>query len=146
MWCDDETQIALFEKPSRRYTPYASDFFCRKKFHSINVQAVCDMDRVFWNVCAGQPGGVHDGGQFQWSSLYTQLKTRAILREPLLHIGNQEVRPYLLEDSAYPIRPLLLKNFKPGNSDFRDQIRFDSSMNSDRVVIENAFAGLKNRW
>jgi hypothetical protein len=65
--------IPLFEKPYRCYTPNLSDFFYKKKFRSINMHVVCNMDRVFWNICIGQLGGVHNGSQFQWSSLYTQL-------------------------------------------------------------------------
>lgn len=104
------------------------------------------MDRVFWNICAEQSGGVHDGGQFLWSSLYAKLWTREILWKPLIQLGGQEVKPYLLEDSTYSIRSNLLKNFKPDNLIFRYKIWFDSTMNPDRVVIEIAFAALKNRW
>jgi DDE superfamily endonuclease len=60
----DGTHIPLSRRPSGHLTPMAADFFNRKKFHSVVLQGVCDMDRLFWNVCAGQPGGVHDAGQF----------------------------------------------------------------------------------
>jgi hypothetical protein len=35
----------------------------RKKFHNIVLQVVCDVDKIFWNICVGQPRRVHDGGQ-----------------------------------------------------------------------------------
>ncbi len=38
------------------------EFFNRKKFHSIVLQAMCDVDKILWNFCANQLGGVHDGG------------------------------------------------------------------------------------
>jgi hypothetical protein len=38
----DGTHIPLSENPSRRVTLAASDFFNRKKFHSIALQVVCD--------------------------------------------------------------------------------------------------------
>ena len=56
------------------------------------------------------------------------------------------MKPYLIGDSAYPSRPYLLKNYKPTNPAFRDQKRFDASINTGRVVIEHAFGALKNRW
>jgi hypothetical protein len=34
----------------------------RKKFHSIVLQVVCDVNKIFWNICVGQPKRVHDGG------------------------------------------------------------------------------------
>ena len=60
----DGTHIPLARRLSSDLTSMASDFFNRKKFHSVVLQGIYDMDRIFWNVCAGQPGGVHDVGQF----------------------------------------------------------------------------------
>jgi hypothetical protein len=34
----------------------------KKKQNNIVIQVVCDADKLFWNVCAGCLGGVHDGG------------------------------------------------------------------------------------
>ena len=70
---------------------------------------------MFWNVCAGQPGGVHDARHFAISSMATQLSTRRILARPIIHLGGTKIRPYLISDSAYPSRPYLLRNFKLGN-------------------------------
>ena len=72
----DGTHIPFARRSRSDLTSMVSDFFNRKKFHSVVLQKVCDMDRIFWNVCAGQPDGVHDGGQFQWSSLYHELHQR----------------------------------------------------------------------
>ena len=40
----------------------------------------------------------------------------------------------------------MLKNYKPANPAMVDKIRFDSAVNGGRVVIEEAFRSLKNRW
>lgn len=40
----------------------------------------------------------------------------------------------------------MLKNFALANPAMVDHKRFDSSMNSGRIVIEQAFGSLKNRW
>jgi len=68
------THIPLAENPSRKVTLAASNFFNRKKFHSIVLQRVCDSEKIFLNVCAGQSRGMHDGGQFKVLSLYKGLK------------------------------------------------------------------------
>ena len=95
-------------------------------------------------MCAGQPGGVHDGGQFKVSSLYKDLRKREILQEPVVLVGGIMCTPYLIGDAAYPIRTYLIKNWKAPND--MDKRRFDNSMNSGRIVIEQAFGTLKNRW
>ena len=143
----DGTHILLSSRPQRDLTPMPSDFFNRKKFHSVLLQVVCDSERFFWNVCVGQSGGVHDAAQFAWSKIYTQLRRHEILPELVMEIGGIEVRPYLLGDSAYPSRPYLLKNFKLSITDpnFGDKRRVDECVNTERVVIENAFEALKNQ-
>ena len=40
----------------------------------------------------------------------------------------------------------MLKNYKPANPAMMDKMRFDSVVNGGRVVIEQAFGSLKNRW
>jgi hypothetical protein len=143
----DGTHIPLLTRPDAHITPISADFFNCKKFHSVLLQAVCDIDKIFWNVCAGQPGGVHDVGQFRWSSLYQDLHQRRILQDPSIIVRGVQIQPFLIGDSAYLSRPYLLKNFKPGNDPvLHDQVRFDSAINSGKVVIENAFGALKNRW
>ena len=72
---------------------YALGFFNRKKFHSIVLQGVCDTNRMVWNVCAGQPGGVHDARQFDMSSVAAQLSTRQILATPIINLRGMDIRP-----------------------------------------------------
>ena len=93
---------------------------------------MCDSERFFWNVCTGQPGGVHDATQFAWSMMYTQLRRREILPEPVMEIGGIEVRLYLIGYFAYPSYPNLLKNFKPSITDpnFGEKRRFDECVNA----------------
>ena len=78
---------------------------------------------MFWNVCARQPGGVYDAGQFAVSSMATQLSTRRILARPIIHLGRTEIRPYLIGDTTYPSRPYLLCNFKLDNRAMVDHNR-----------------------
>jgi hypothetical protein len=49
----------------------------------------------------------------------------------------------LIADFAYLIRTYLQKNW---TLEDLNKKRYDSCMNSGRVVIENAFGTLKNRW
>jgi len=52
-----------FGGPSKQeITLVIGDLFNMKEFHSIVLQVVCDLNKIFWNICVGQPRGVHDGG------------------------------------------------------------------------------------
>ena len=142
----DGTHIPMTCRPTRRFTPMPSDFFNRKKFHSIVLQGICDAERIFWNVCACQPDGVHDACQFVISSLHAQLSTRRILAEPISRLRNINIQPYLIGDTAHPSMPYMLKNYKPANPAMVDKMRFDSAVNDGMVVIEQVFGSLKYRW
>ena len=83
-----------------------------------------DTNRMFWNVCAGQPGGVHDAGQFVVSSVAIQLSTRQILAVPVIHLRGMDIRPYLIGDTTYPSKLYLLRNFKFGNKAMVDHNRY----------------------
>jgi hypothetical protein len=57
---------------------------------------------MFWNVCDGQLGGVHDGGQLKTSSLYHELRIQQSFHEPMIIIQIVKMKPYLIGDFAYP--------------------------------------------
>jgi hypothetical protein len=105
-----------------------------------------DVNKIFWKICVGQPRGVHDGGRFKRCSLYAQLKSQEILQEPINIIQGMKCIPFLIDDVVYSICTYLQKNWKTYNPLDVNNIRYDSNMNSRRVVIENAFGSLKNRW
>jgi hypothetical protein len=56
------------------------------------------------------------------------------------------VRGYIIGDATYPIRPHLQKNSKTHNAIDVDKHKYVSSMNSRKVLIENAFGSLKTKW
>jgi len=79
----------------------------------------------------GWPASVHDAKVFSNSSLYTQQ-----------HILFQN-EDYVLADSAYPISKRCIPSFKaPSNQ----QILFNIKHNKTRVVVEQSFGRLKNRF
>jgi len=119
----DGSHIPLTTKLSTQYTPILQDFFNWNLF-SIVLQGVYDANRMFWNVCAGQSRGVHDTEQFAMSSIAAQLSTRQILAKPVIHLSGMDIRPYLIDDTAYPSWPYLLKNFKLGDPEMVDHNRY----------------------
>jgi hypothetical protein len=47
------------------------------------------------------------------SSIYQQLQTWSILREPIMVVEGLKIKPYLLGDTSYASWCYLLRNFKP---------------------------------
>lgn len=56
----------------------ASDYYNRKGYYSIIVQAVVDHLRLFMDVCIGWPGKVHDARVLANSSLYHRGRTSTL--------------------------------------------------------------------
>ena len=83
---------------------------------------------MFWNVCASQPGGVHDASQFAVSYIAIQLNRQQILAKPVIHLSRMDIRPYLIGDMAYPSRSYLLRNFKLENLAMVNIIRYGNCL------------------
>lgn len=93
----------------------------------------------------GFPGSLHDARVCRNSTIYNRAQNGDILTEPLYQIGNRQIRPYLVGDSAYTISPWLQKPYPEGTRD-PGEINFNKELSSARVKIECAFGILKGRW
>ena len=85
IWAIDGTLIAI-KGPSKDEPLYV----CRKGFHAINVQVVCDFELRLLNIVAKRPGSTQDSYIFSQSELALQLET-------MPNSG------WLLADSGYPM-------------------------------------------
>jgi hypothetical protein len=114
------------------------------KFHSILLQGVYDHKRRFLNVCVKAPGGCHDAAHLRVSKLWKNLRTDGLPHRNHFKIGSEDVQPYLLGDSAYPLQIGLMKCFSSKGTP--QQNLFDRKWRARRVKIENAFEILKNKF
>ncbi|CAG9135385.1 unnamed protein product [Plutella xylostella] len=110
-------------------------FFCRKNFHSLNVQVVCDSDCRIININPKYGGATHDC--FVWNN--SQVST---FMETLYRNGEQG---WLLGDSGYPQRPWLMTPINDAADD-SPEAKYNHLHGKARVLIENTFGRLKNRW
>lgn len=140
----DGSHIKLYRKPPFWAIP--ADYWCRHDFHSVLLQGICDYKRIFWSVCARQPGGCHDATHLRTSSIWEQMRGGTVLEEPIINIGGKNVKPYIVGDSAYPLMSFLLKAFNNRSTGSPAKNLFDKQLRKGRVKIENAFGILKNRW
>ena len=127
--CIDCTHIPI-RAPSLPEDEYS--YINRKQFHSINVQAVCNVNMEFTNVTARWPGGHHDSFILGLSSVGRWFESDS------LHEG------WLLGDSGYALKSWLLTPFP--NPEGGPQRCFNVSLKKTRTLIERTFGILKSRW
>ena len=108
------------------------NFICRKGFHCMNVQAVCNADLLFTNVVVKFPGRTHDAYIWSQCELNQQLQNG--------HYGDG----WVLGDSAYPLRPWLMTPIL--NAQSRAEERYNRAQKVARSTVERAFGILKSRF
>ena len=108
------------------------------------LQAVGDHNMNFLDVCVNAPRGTHDATHLRSSSLYRAIMRKEIFSEQTISIGNVQVRPYIVGDSAYPLLANIIKPFTASGSGDAQKDDFDKAMRRGRVKIENVFATFKN--
>eukprot|EP00762_Andalucia_godoyi_P008141 ANDGO_07402.mRNA.1 hypothetical protein PPTG_21631 len=122
--------------PIRAPREWAPDYFCFKKYHSLNNVCVVDASLCFIYSRTGFPGAAHDQANFVNSELYGM---RSLMNEAGV---------YILGDTGYACRDYMLCGFKqPRNGSLTSrQIQFNTNLSRVRVVVERAFGILKSKW
>ena len=91
-------------------------------------------------------GSFHDSRKFLQSNLNQKSRNKFVPScEKQIVEGEMKVPICILGDPAYPLLPFLVKEYPKGGKDEREQY-FGYRLSSARMVIENAFGGLKGRF
>ena len=123
-----------------------SDYFNRKGFYSILVQAVVDSRGRFMDVTIGWPGKVHDARVLVNSTFYQRGISGELLPDWKRIIDGVEIPLMILGDPAYLLLPWLMKPYRDTGSNTPQQRHFNYRQSRARMVVENAFGRLKGRW
>ncbi|XP_019698314.1 putative nuclease HARBI1 [Harpegnathos saltator] len=115
----------------------ATSYICRKQFHAIYLQAVCDAKSVFTHCYAGHVGSMHDARVFRNSALAHYIETP---NEYFL------LDSHIIADSAYAIHPHVIVPFKDNGHLTALQKNYNFCLSSTRMPIERAFGLLKVRF
>lgn len=152
---DTSEVVELFREKSRlpgiigaidgchlRVEPPSKDqlsFLNRKLFHSIVLLGVVLPNRLFSYVSVGMPGSSHDAKCLKWSSLWRKVHQRKKDYFPTADF-------HIIGDSAFPCLDWLIPVLKPTLADTDQKKRFNKRMSAGRVIVENCFGDLLNRF
>lgn len=126
------------------HIPISAPRFCpenyinRKRWHSVNLQAVCSHDLKFIDCYAGWSGSVHDARVLKNSALFID----ASADPNQLFPGDR----HILGDSAYPLADWLLTPYRDNGHLTHNERNYNFVHSSTRMVIERAFGMLKARF
>ncbi|XP_025098862.1 putative nuclease HARBI1 [Pomacea canaliculata] len=118
--CIDGTHVRI-QAPWRNEHEYV----CRKNYHSINVQVICNADLLFIDVVAKWPGSVHDARILRQSSIFAAFEGHP-----------KPVDGVMLADSGYMSREWLMTPFL--NPTTRHERRYNAAHASTRCTVERA--------
>ena len=119
---------------------FSVDYFNRKDFYSIVLQAVVDHKKKFLDICVGWPGSTHDSRILVNSSLYNEFNSQNNLAAIFFN-------KYILGDGGYPNLSWLMTPYKDiGRGLTQKQTYFNVKHSKTRIKVEQAFGLLKGRW
>lgn len=132
--------------PIKKPLESASDYYNRKGFYSVIMQALVDHKGRFMDVCVGWPGKVHDARVFANSTLYTRGSNGQLFPNKSRKMGEVDVPLVILGDPAYPLLPWIMKPYPENEHTPADKKLFNYRQSHARMVVENSFGHLKGRW
>jgi hypothetical protein len=124
---------------------HRNEYYNRKGWYSIQMQAVCDHRYRFWDVEVGWAGRAHDARVFANADIYKQALAGTLLPTTTERFGNTDVPLCILGDPAYPLMDWLMKPY-PGMGLDDERTHYNYRQSRARMCIENAFGRLKGRW
>ena len=122
-------------------------FYNYKKFFSMVMMAIVDVDYKFIWVIVGSYGSSSDGQIFNNSVLRPMLEEGTLglpPPSPLPH-DDRDTPYFLIGDDAFPLKPWMMKPYSRRHLDHDERI-FNYRLSRARRVVENAFGILAMRF
>ena len=119
------------------------DYWNRKQFHSIVMQAVVDQQYRFMDIYIGWPGSTHDARVLANSDVFEKGEAGTLFPNKQRRICGKDVPLLLLGDPAYSLLPWMMKPYSNCGRLTARQTTFNYQLSRARFVTENAFGRLK---
>ncbi|CAG8712944.1 12447_t:CDS:2 [Rhizophagus irregularis] len=123
--------------PIKAPKEYPMDYYNRKGFYSIVLQAVVDSYGRFIDIFVGYPGSTHDSRIFHNSPLYYMLSSSSSVIPS---------NSYILGDAGYPCQNWLLTPYRDNGRLTQIQTYYNTKHSQTRISVEQAFGKLKSRF
>ena len=112
-----------------------SQFYCRKGFFALNVQAVVDSTRTINYLAIGSTGSTHDSTAWKATKMFRAMEA-----------GKLPVEYYICGDDAYSgCGEQMLCPYAGPNQPFAEDV-FNFYQSRTRIAVECAFGELVGRW
>ena len=99
------------QKPIHALAEKHTDYFNRKGFYSLVMQALVDYWYRFMDVYIGWSGSIHDAQVLTNSDLFAKGEEGTLLTDSKRLINDCNVPLLILGDPAYPLLPCLMKGY-----------------------------------
>lgn len=119
------------------------DYWCFKQFYSIVLMAMVNGRGQFIWASAGMPGNCHDATLLQSTNIWPRLP--ALCSLAVENVGDIVIPGMILGDNAFPFTPWLMKRYSQQNLTPNQKV-YNKRHSSSRVIVENAFGWLKQRF
>ncbi|CAF0959072.1 unnamed protein product [Adineta ricciae] len=131
--------------PIKPPTGFETDYFNYKKYHSVIMLAVVNSSLLFTYVNVGAPGRCNDSSVFSRSTLSDVIQM-PIYANHYININNVKIQSHLIADSAFPLKPSVLKPYGEKPNMLRSERLFNYRLSRCRCSVERAFGSMKNRF
>lgn len=137
----DSTHVKIIAPKQNKY-----DFLGKKNFYSVLVLGVADSNCKFIHISAGCPGSVGHAQMLRDSALQRDIESGVVLNAPDRVIEDAAVRPLLVGNSYFDLRPWLMKPYVQAPNITSSQSTFNEALSSAREKIVQSFGLLRGRW
>ncbi|XP_061501743.1 uncharacterized protein LOC133391468 [Anopheles gambiae] len=123
-----------------------TQYYNYKKYFSLHLQAVADVNWKFIAIDVGEYGSRSDSGVFNSSSLFELIRSNRLNIPPPKPLpGTTQRMPHVfIGDQGYPLKPFLLRPFPDSEDPAKNY--FNHLLSMARRCVECAFGLLVVKW